>query len=1111
MPEILLTPLAVSYLGIMLPLAFAVFFLCRGERRNPDSGAAKPLRWSLIFLFGYATCGFLENSLFQAGNLVPLICGPWFLSISLWWLVGFIYEFPVLPESQRQEARWVRLLALALPLHETGIATWRLIALFGAAQVHWRPPNSHYPFVIAFAWLSLVLWRRSAGWWMSCLRRRPLPNASPQRAQVTLAVLCAGLILLVFVASRSSELIPDLLRETITGTGLLIATYVLITLGFSAFCAQNSLRLRLAGFTLITMLALLNAANWVVTGLYLEALAATSRDGGALRTDFVESLQTIRCTPNPLGGYDLVRVPARFEPVGEALSPGDGGFPRLLPLRVPFAFFRERHDAIRVDQNGWIAFGPRNPMWSDFRWRYGSVPLLAPAMMALQSAGPTNAGVFLAELPDRTAITWQNSPIQSQPQGPSPKFQAVLHTNGIIDLNYRALTPGIRISLTRTSPLRFVALLPGRNNPQPDLYPFAQGRLAESRSVGPEGAVHDVQLELRRQLHPISLRICWLTLAGVAGYALLFPLLIRRLMLAPLNRLREAIHLLETGGTAPEVTVDRPDEIGDLTGAFNRMSAAIRTSAEALRQHRDRLEDEVAIRTAALRDEIEERKRVAEQLALSKVAAEAASQAKSEFLASMSHEIRTPMNGIIGTANLLLETNLTRDQRELVEIGRSSSESLLTIVNDILDFSKIEAGQMHLEHIRLDLRELLDGVLDTFGAATSSRFLGLLWWADANVPRFIQGDPVRLRQVLVNLVNNAVKFTREGGVDLYLSLGTTPAGETRLRVAVRDTGIGMSEETQGRLFRAFSQADSSTTRRFGGTGLGLIICRQLVELMGGDISVTSAPDAGSTFVVTLPLTPADNLGEPLLPAVNFPAPRIVLHSENEWLHERLRPALAATLGSRAEGAPAPGDVVVLWDASLPWAKAASLGAPAGRRILLSLMAQRPTPTALASAGFSAVLTLPLKPAQLLSGLANLPPAPESTPPSSVANAGVRLLVVEDNPVNEKLVRAMLGRLGIAHDIARDGQEALRLTAAKSYETLLLDCQLPDLPGWEVCRQLRAPGHASRGAKVIAFTAGLTPPERELCSQAGVDEFLGKPVQLAELRAKLLPDSPAPVA
>jgi CheY-like chemotaxis protein len=356
-----------------------------------------------------------------------------------------------------------------------------------------------------------------------------------------------------------------------------------------------------------------------------------------------------------------------------------------------------------------------------------------------------------------------------------------------------------------------------------------------------------------------------------------------------------------------------------------------------------------------------------------------------------------------------------------------------------------------------------------------------------------------------------VKFTREGGVDLYLSLGATPAGETRLRVAVRDTGIGMSEETQGRLFRAFSQADSSTTRRFGGTGLGLVICRQLVELMGGDISVTSAPDAGSTFVVTLPLTPADNLGEPLLPAVNFPAPRIVLHSENEWLHERLRPALTATLGSRAEGAPAPGDVVVLWDASLPWAKAASLGAPAGRRILLSLMAQRPTPTALASAGFSGVLTLPLKPAQLLSGLANLPPAPEPTPPSSVANAGVRLLVVEDNPVNEKLVRAMLGRLGIAHDIARDGQEALRLTAAKSYETLLLDCQLPDLPGWEVCRQLRAPGHASRGAKVIAFTAGLTPPERELCSQAGVDEFLGKPVQLAELRAKLLPDSPAPVA
>ncbi len=1111
MPELLLTPLAVSHLGVMLPLAFAVVFLCRSGRRGDCAPAAQYLKWGLVFVFGFSACGFLVNALPTSAALIPLILGPWFLGCALWFMVGFVYRFTELPEHQRREARWAQIIALGLPGLETVIMADRLMALLGYDRVRWRPDWAHAPMALCFAWLSLVLWRRVA----------PRPwgrarNAGPaHRAQLTLGWLCIFLVGLVALEAYKPALLSDLARETITALGLLVATYTLITLGFSQYCATASLQLRLGAFSLMSALALLNAANWFITGLYLEAMSASRGDAGGLRTDYVASRQSITCTPTAEGGYELTKGSSQFtEPSGRPVVTR-GHEQHELRLPFQFRFFQEEVDRVVVDKNGWMGFGPRRPDWADFRWQHGSAALLAPALVDLETGPGPADGVILDESADSVRLTWQGNSIRDWPAAKEVRFQVELHRNGVIRFNYASAAQNPNVSLTRTLPIHFVGLLPGLPSRPPAQNAFANGRLNKPLLVGPNGIVHDAQLQLRRQLHPISLRITWLTFAGVVAFGVVFPLTVRRLVLGPLNRLRQAIRAVEAGESAAEIPVRQNDEIGDLTATFNRMSETVRGATATLRRHRDDLEHQVAVRTADLRTEVEERKRVAEQLALAKVAAEAASQAKSEFLASMSHEIRTPMNGIIGTANLLLETNLTRDQRELVEIGRSSSESLLTIVNDILDFSKIEAGQMHLEHLRLDLRELLDGVLDTFGAATSSRFLGLLWWADANVPRFIQGDPVRLRQVLVNLVNNAVKFTREGGVDLYLSLGPTTSGETRLHVAVRDTGIGMSAETQARLFRAFSQADSSTTRRFGGTGLGLVISRQLVELMGGEISVTSAPEAGSTFVVSLPLATPEAAGEPLLPAVPCPSPRIVLHSENEWLHERLRPALAATLGNGPVGAPDAGETVVLWDASLPWAKAATLGAPAGRRILLSLMAQRPTPTALASAGFAGVLTLPLKPAQLLNGLTNPPDAPAPPPPSSHGSLGtssaVRLLVVEDNPVNEKLVRAMLSRLGIAHDIARDGQEALRLTAAKTYETLLLDCQLPDLPGWEVCRQLRAPGHASRGAKVIAFSAGLTPPERELCREAGVDEFLGKPVQLAELRDKLLGDESGPTA
>ena len=1106
MPELLLTPLAVSHLGVMLPLAFAVVFLCRAERREGCAPAARFLKWGLAFVFGFSACGFLVNSLPTSEALIPLILSTWFLGCALWFMVGFVYRFPELPESQRTEARSAQIVALGLPGIETVIMLDRLLELIGNDRVRWRPGWAHVPLAACFVWLSLVLWRRVARvpWKRS---RTAQPHDPAHRAQLTLALLCVLLVGVVALEAVKPAFLTDLSRETVTALGVTVATYILITLGFSHYCTAASLQLRLGALSMMSALALLNAANWFITRLYLEALSSSKGDAGGMRSDYVASRQTFTCTPTADGGYELAKSAPQFpEPTGRQVV---NRTHEQHELRLPFTFryFQEEVDRVVVDKNGWIGFGPRRPDWADFRWQRGSAALLVPALMDLEvGPGPTD-GVILDESPDWVRLTWQGNSIRDWPKAKAVRFQVELHRNGVIRLNYASMAPDLNVSLTRTLPIHFVGLLPGLRDRPPAQKAFANGRLDRPFPVGPNGIVHDAQLQLRRQLHPISLRITWLTFAGVIAFGIVFPLTVRRLVLGPLNRLRHAIRVVEAGESAAEIPLGRNDEIGDLTAAFNRMSAAVRGATGALRRHRDDLEHQVALRTADLQNEVEERRRVAEQLALAKVAAEAASQAKSEFLASMSHEIRTPMNGIIGTANLLLETPLTREQRELVEIGRSSSESLLTIVNDILDFSKIEAGQLALERIPVDLRSLLDSVLDTFGPVTGSRLLGLLWWAEPEVPRYLVGDPVRLRQVLVNLVSNGVKFTREGGVDLFLRLQPGTNGSRRLQILVRDTGIGMSPETQQRLFQPFSQADTSTTRKFGGTGLGLVICRQLIELMHGEIRIESAVGAGTTFEVNLPLTPVPNdAGEPLLPPLPTPAPAVRLHSDNPWLFSRLQPLLEPGGQPTAEA----DCEVVLWDAALPWARREPTGP---RRLLLSPMAHRPTPDALRAGGISDVVTLPLKPVALLRALnllaaeatadpipaAAASPAPPSSPPGELP---VRLLVVEDNPVNEKLVRAMLRRLGVPHDFACNAANALRLATQRTYDTLLLDCQLPDQPGWEVCRQLRAGTGASKSARIIAFSAGLTPDERELCRQSGVDDFLAKPLQLSDLRDKL---------
>jgi signal transduction histidine kinase/CheY-like chemotaxis protein len=621
-----------------------------------------------------------------------------------------------------------------------------------------------------------------------------------------------------------------------------------------------------------------------------------------------------------------------------------------------------------------------------------------------------------------------------------------------------------------------------------------------------------------------------LTLVVLAlGGAVLGARRFSRALTEPLEELVRIVRNISARGRPDlaKLSSDPPAEIAELLGDVNSMHSRLADSYQRLQQalaQRERLNGELRLLTEDLDRKVRDR---TAELAKATRVAEEANQAKSEFLANMSHEIRTPLNGIIGMTELALDTALSAEQREYLSMVKTSADALLSILNDILDFSKIEMRKLELEQIPFSLRDQLAELLKPMALRAEQKGLEVVCHVLPDVPSVGVGDPGRLRQVLVNLVGNAIKFTERGQILVQVQVESADAAQCVLHYFVSDSGIGVPREKQQTIFEPFRQADGSTTRRFGGTGLGLAISSTLIELMGGRIWLESAPHEGSTFHFTLPLGVSD--ARPETTTVDLTDLPVLIVDDNavnrRMLHDlllrwKMRPtvvdggaaALTALRDASSAGRPF---ALLLLDANMP----AMDGFEVARQIHGEVKIAGPTIMMLSSSGLydertklrdvgvMQHLTKPVDQRELLAAIGRAlsreqgsrPPLPPSMMPADLPDRRLRVLLAEDNVVNQRLAASLLGRRGHKVTIAANGREALDALERNAFDVVLMDVQMPEMGGFEATAAIRERERTTGGhLPVIAMTAHAMKGDRERCLAAGMDEYLTKPLDSRKL-------------